>query len=134
HDIKLGTGSINVILYGSYLQEGRERTTQGRSYDDGSVYNVIGDDPVTDSYDLAYAGELSGSYLDDFVTGSLVTKARSLRGGILLVTGSRAKVFSKFNARGVDNPRTRSKSFNLQPWFERAGSARFASAVDYTER
>ena len=41
-----------------------------------SIFEVIGDYPVVDQFDILYAKLQSGSYLDNYVTGTLPNRGR----------------------------------------------------------
>ena len=98
---------------------------------------------VLDQFDIAYREEFEGTYVDDFITGSLCSSQLQYSGWkLVLTTGSRGRVFSKLDARdepqlsesGQDAITNKSKSFRLQPWFEKVGTPRFISHNDPSER
>lgn len=135
HDLKLTSGCIKVTLYGSYLKEGKEYTGPlGDSLTQNNIQHIIGDEPVLDQFELNYREEFSGSYTDSFVTGTLVYKSLNNNRTLKITQGNRGRVFSKLSARSAGYPKTNSHSFNLQPWFEKAGSVKINSFNDSQER
>lgn len=74
HDVNLMPGTINITLYGSLLQQGEEfHDTLNQSLGSDAVHELIGAEPVLDQFEVAYRFELSGSYTDNVITGSLVS-------------------------------------------------------------
>lgn len=143
HDVGLQTGSINVTLFGSLLQAGAEfHDTQNQQLASDAIHEVIDNSAVLDQFAVAYRDEFVGSIVDDYITGSLITATIANNKSIMLITGSRGRVFSKFNARSQAVPDLSdyetsvnpSKNFRLQPWYERVGTPRVVRHVDNTER
>jgi hypothetical protein len=157
HDVTLLTGTINMVLYGSLLREGKEfHDTLNQPLASDAVHEiVVGNEPVLDQFETDYREIFTGSTYDDFVAGNLITKIFRPDGRTVFVTGSvigskvaanvlsrgsRGRVFSKNNARLAPPPGTSefdfstSMAFRLQPYFEKAGNLRLASATDGTER
>lgn len=157
HDVQLISGSVNIVLYGSLLKEGKEfHDTLNQPLASDAVHEiVVGNDPVIDQFETDYR-ELfvSGNY-DDFVDGNLISRITRPDGRNVFVTGSvigskvatnvlsrgsRGRIFSKHNARSAPVPGTSefdfstSMAFRLQPYFEKAGTVRLSQAVDATER
>lgn len=99
-----------------------------------AIYDVIGDDPVLDQFESQYRFAYSGSYSDDYITGTLVSKITGVDGKVALTQGQRGRVFSKLNPRDVAQPKTTSKAFNLEQWYERAGMSTVIQSIDYGER
>lgn len=68
HDIKISTGKLRVVLYGSYIKEGKswnpESGINSRSQDFVKTY---GDDPVLDQFEVYHDLELLGTYSDNHV-------------------------------------------------------------------
>lgn len=65
HDVALGVGSFKLTLYGDLLREEKEfHDTLNQRLETSEVSEVVGNDPVLDSFDVAYSFELSGSHLD----------------------------------------------------------------------
>lgn len=136
HDVQLLSGTIEVTLYGSLIKEGREyHDTLNQYLGSDAIHElVIGNSPVLDQYETAYREfYVSGSF-DDYVTGSMVTVTNNVNGQVNITTGSRGKVFGKFDARDFGYPSGPSLAFNKQPWSERAGTPRISSHDDITER
>lgn len=157
HDVTLLTGAINMVLYGSMLREGKEfHDTLNQPLASDAIHEiVIGNEPVLDQFETDYREIFTGSTYDDFVAGNLITKIFRPDGRTIFVTGSvigskvatnvlshgsRGRIFSKNNARLAPTPGTSefdfstSMAFRLQPYFEKAGNLRLASATDSTER
>lgn len=157
HDIQLITGSINIVLYGSLLKENKEfHDTLNQPLASDAVHEiVVGNEPVLDQFETDYR-ELfvSGAY-DDFMAGSMITKVTRPDGRVIFVTGTvigstqapsvlsrgtRARIFSRNNARSAPTQGTSESDFStstsvrLQPYFEKAGTLRLAQADDSTER
>lgn len=105
-------------------------------YNSENVFEVIGDHPVVDQYDILYSNLLSGSMHDDYVTGSLFHYIGPSVATIV-VTGSRGRVFSKLGVNSKDLPlpiSNDSTSYSLQPWRERAGIIRNIRIFSSDER
>jgi len=136
HDVTLLTGTINVTLYGSLIKEAREvHDTLNQPLSSDAIHEiVIGNEPIVDQFETAYRDQLISGTFDDYVTGSLVTKSLGTNNQLILVTGSRGRVLSRFEARAAGYPTTSVKSVNVQPWFERIGTPRVSFAVDESER
>lgn len=145
HDVSISTGSIKMTIYGSLLREASEfHDTLNSSIASNAIHETLGNDPVLDQFDVEPRSSYYGSTTDDYVTGSLLTRY-SLGGRSYFVQGSRGKVFSKYLARtqavpaetpslGYEAVKNPSKSFRLQPWFERVGNDRTVQAASSTER
>jgi hypothetical protein len=96
-----------------------------------SVFEVIGNQPVLDQFDVSYSLLMSGTTLDNYVTGSLL-KAIKLQNKVQLVPGERGVVFSKV---GVDRSAVPSYDSDiLPPWYERAGIIRNLKIFSDNER
>lgn len=157
HDVTLLTGTINMVLYGSLLREGKEfHDTLNQPLSSDAIHEiVIGNEPVLDQFDADYREIFTGSSSDDFIAGNLITKIFRPDGRTVFVTGSvigskvatrilsrgsRGRVFSKNNARSAPTPGTtdfdfnESHAFRAQPYFEKAGTLRLNQASDNTER
>jgi hypothetical protein len=142
HDVVLASGTINVTLYGSYVKEGREFhdifTTKLTS---DAIHEAIANEPVLDEFEVAYRDEFVGGFSDDFISGTMVTQVASTTQKLVVLTGSRGRVFSEFNARNQATPDTStaellansSKNFRLQPWWERVGTPRVTNHYDDSE-
>lgn len=142
HDVVFNTGSINITLYGSYLRDGKDiinRTKKNLS--SRIIYDVIGNDDVVDQFEVHSRGEYVGGMFDDFITGSLAKKF-SQDDFVGIRTGSRGRVFSKFNARLKETPDLSSYeisvnpsiNFRLKPWYESVGSIQAIEVIDNNER
>jgi hypothetical protein len=108
-------------------------------YNSESIFEVIGNYPVTDQFDILYANLQSGSYTDNYVTGALLRATKNTSGvGFFLTTGSRGLAFSKLgvdrNTRPHNDNTDVKTSYNLQPWRERAGVVRNIKIFSDAER
>ena len=99
------------------------------------VYETIGNYPVVDQFDVLYKGMLSGTYMDNYVTGSLLTKNIFLG---TLVPGERGLAFSKLDENKgypVDITNVANWSgYNLQPWTERTETIKNLRIFSSSER
>lgn len=65
HDAKILTGTIRITLYGDLIKEDREfHDTLNQRLETAEIWETIGEEPVLDQFDVTYANELSGSFLD----------------------------------------------------------------------
>lgn len=143
HNVTFASGNIEVTFYGSLLSEYSEVNDHlKQSLNSNSINEIIGNEPVLDQFELEYCDELIGTSFDNYVTGTLVTKSKSINNTTILTTGSRGKVFSKFNARNQPVPddtlgetsTNPSKAFRFQPWYERVGNTKTARLTNFEER
>ncbi len=141
-DVQLITGAINITFYGSTLSDGEEHhDTLNQPLGSDAVHELfIGGPPtVADQYEGDYRDAYSGSYYDDVVIGNMYvpTQTWSGNGGSL----GRGVAFSKSAPRsapwspglGPFDVNT-SLSYQLQPYFELAGTHRVSQAISSTER
>ena len=99
------------------------------------ISQVIGDYPVLDQFDVSYSLLKSGSYLDDFVTGSLAKKIY-INGKQIITTSNRGRVFSHISQNNSNlffNDRF-SYSKTLQPFSELSRTPYHSVLVDELER
>lgn len=137
HDIKLGTGNIELTLYGSYLRSETEIHPKSHTIDTPNVYEtVIGDVPVTDQYEGARSWSYSGAYNDGYYTGSLTSPpyersnifSKSFMTYSDYLTSIIAPNWRFSNILFPSSPRL---SEQLQPWSEFAG---IVHVVDHTSQ
>jgi len=100
------------------------------------VYETIGNYPVVDQFDVLYVGLLSGTYVDNYMTGSMLTRNIFLG---TLIPGNRSLAFSHVGLEEVKYPADISvlanqNSYNLQPWNERAKRVRTQKIFSSSER
>lgn len=142
HDVTLTPGNINVTLYGSYVREGQEfHDIYKQKLTSDALREAIGFEPVLDEFEVAYRDEYVGGFSDDFLTGTIAQTIISPDHILKVVTGSRGRVFSQFNARSQPTPDSSgaeviansSKNFRLQPWWERVGTPRVTNHYDDSE-
>lgn len=151
NDVNLVTGAINVTLYGSQLREGKEfHDTLPRNLTSPAIREVICNDPTLDQFENAYRDEYIGGFADDYITGSMAMLGTSKRKTLFVVTGTRGRVFSKYDARqqvipdiakaqgtsnaGLRLPTNNSKAFRFSHYFEKVGTPRVVKYTDSTER
>lgn len=142
HDVTLITGSINITLYGSLLQQGQEyHDTLNQPLASNAIHELIGVEPVLDQYEVSYRETYGSGTFDDFIAGSLINKVMGPAGQLTLVTSSRGKVFSKSDpSSAYPYPGSSSfdasdtQSFQLQPYFEKVGSLRVSQHTSNIER
>jgi len=103
-----------------------------------AIFEVIGDYPVVDQFDVLYSNLQTGSYVDNYVTGSMLTINKLPGGGFSFSPGTRGLAFSKLgipkNSYPEQSPETQNRSYNLQPWRERAGIIRNVKIFSNSER
>ena len=65
HDVAIPTGTFRITLYGDLIKEDREfHDTLNQRLETAELWETIGEEPVLDQFDVTYANELSGSFLD----------------------------------------------------------------------
>lgn len=80
HDVQINSGTLSIILYGSLIREGKEiYSTLNSRLDTEEVHEMIGSEPIVDEFDVHYLDELTGSYLDRFLTGSFFSSGQDAR-------------------------------------------------------
>jgi hypothetical protein len=102
-------------------------------YNSENVFEVIGDHPVVDQFDVLYSNLLSGSIFDAYVTGALFYNIPPN----LTVFGERGVAFSRLGieSEGLPYPSgSSSTSYSLQPWRERSGIIRNIRIFSSDER
>lgn len=103
-----------------------------------AIFEVIGDYPVVDQFDVLYSSLQTGSYLDNYVTGSMLTINKLSDGRFTFSPGTRGLAFSRLgiprNSFPAQNRETPNRSYNLQPWRERAGIIRNVKIFSNAER
>lgn len=136
HDVRISAGTLEISLFGSYVQEGVERDAADFSkheYGD-VVHDVVGDDPVVDQYDSNYTSLYYKTYTDQIVTGSLFEMSTDL---------STKKSTFTMKERGVISWNTSAKPkwssgtdyvTSASLMYDRRGTVTFAQCHDYRER
>ena len=104
-----------------------------------AIYETIGNYPVTDQFDVLYSNLMSGSIYDRYITGSFLISTANINGlGVTYSQGPRAKVFNKLlvssTQAGATLKTDRNRSYNLQPYRERAGIIRNLKIFSNSER
>jgi hypothetical protein len=107
-----------------------------------SIFEVIGNYPVVDQFDVLYTNLQSGSYVDKYITGSMFVAtiaAPTGRGGFTYSTPTqRGRAFSKLGVDATKLPTQdlsdTNRSYNLQPWRERAGTVKNLKVFSNSER
>lgn len=136
HDVLINTGSIKVTFYGSFIQNDVEHNeSSNQILDTSAVHEVIGMEPILDQFDNEYMSSLRGSYLDDYITGSMLASYP-------YPAGSRGRLFSKQSA-SIQPPLPTSgyhlmadPSFSSRkvPWNEVTSPTKNLTLVDSNER
>jgi hypothetical protein len=106
-------------------------------YNSENVFEVIGDYPVVDQFDVLYSNLLSGSIFDSYVTGALFYKTNIFEGLTPTIFGERGEAFSRLGVSSDKLPfpsGSSSTSYSLQPWRERAGIIRNIRIFSNDER
>jgi len=143
HDVSLVPGQINITLYGSQVQEGVEfHDTLNQPLASDVVHEIIGAEPVLDQFEIMYRNELSGSFTDNAVFGSMSEEGRfrllswlnanNVPAGSAITDWPHVGTFHILSPEllGISN----SKAYWLQQWWERAGDVRLSSFVNSSER
>jgi len=104
-----------------------------------AIYETIGNYPVVDQFDVSYSNLMSGSIYDRYMTGSFLISTTNINGtGVTYSQGPRAKVFNKLlvssTQAGTTLKTDRNRSYNLQPYRERAGIIRNLKIFSNSER
>jgi hypothetical protein len=109
-------------------------------YNSECVFEVIGNYPVVDQFDVLYPSLMSGSIQDNYVTGSMFTINKALGSPTTtVVQGNRGLAFSKLgvdrkNRPGLPITDFSKASYTFQPWYERAGSVKISRSFSDCER
>ena len=104
-----------------------------------AIFEAIGDYPVVDQFDLLYANLQSGSYVDNYISGSMLVIIKSEISGTMIASNeTRRLIFSKLSPNNTTPPLPRqmdtNRSYNLQPFKERAGIIRNVRIFSNVER
>jgi hypothetical protein len=109
-------------------------------YNTEAVFEVIGNYPVVDQYDVLYPNLLSGSIFDNYVTGSMFKRVKSSGTEYTVIDENRGLAFSKLGVKKEATPSSSGAAtpandfYNLQPWRERAGTIRSVRMFSEDER
>jgi hypothetical protein len=110
-------------------------------YNSECVFEVIGDYPVVDQFEVSYPSLLSGSMQDNYITGSMFYIV--LLGGPnpVVIQGDRGLAFSKLGVDQTSKPagtysliEPQKISYVTQPWYERAGTLKNTKIFSDSER
>ncbi len=148
HDVLLPAGRVNVTLYGSQVAAGVEyHDTLNQPLNTYAIHELLGAEPVLDQYEVSYRNELSGTFTDNMMLGTLSTQTvLSYSGGTpsawVKAQMTRDRRLSRLNARNApalttssaDIAITPSKSFRTEAWWEMVGNVRTSQFIDSTER
>jgi hypothetical protein len=101
------------------------------------VYETIGNYPVVDQFDVLYTDLLSGSYVDNYVTGSLIAKV-TVFGDTKFIIGERGLAFNKLDKNKsypIDIGNTGEwTSYGVQHNSERSGFIRISKIFSSSEK
>ena len=109
-------------------------------YNTEAVFEVIGNYPVVDQYDVLYPNLLSGSIFDNYVTGSMFKRVKQSGVFYNVIDENRGLAFSKLGVEKETTPSNPGATtsandfYNLQPWRERAGILRNVKIFSENER
>lgn len=109
-------------------------------YNTEAVFEVIGNYPVVDQYDVLYPNLLSGSIFDNYVTGSMFKRVKSSGKEYTVIDENRGLAFSRLGIEKETTPTSPGAAtpandfYNLQPWRERAGTLRSVRMFSENER
>jgi len=109
-------------------------------YNSECVFEVIGNYPVVDQFDVLYPSLMSGSIQDNYVTGSMFTINKALGSPkTTVVQGNRGLAFSKLGTGknqipGLPITDFLKTSYAIQPWRERAGGVKIYRIFSDAER
>jgi hypothetical protein len=103
--------------------------SNGIFYNSEAIFETIGNYPVVDQFDILYSKLQSGSYMDNYVTGSMLLASASAAGfGFTFVPAGRGLAFSKLGVIPGSLPcretEAKRNSYELQPFREKAGILR----------
>ena len=121
HDVQLITGTINITLYGSMITDDHEyHDTLTQPLCSNAIHEVIGTEPVLDQFEVESLFAYTGSYCDNFVTGTMID----------VVNTQRSLVFNRVDQLYQPNDRLTSaedvKSKQLHLKKEYSGDVRLA--------
>ncbi len=121
HDIKIPTGTLYLTLYGDLLKEDREfHDTLNQRLETLELWETIGEEPVLDQFDVTYASELSGSFIDRFN----VKKVMNSIGLAVPTSLSTEQYYSNFTGNGNASWTTQYDWTNTRKIYELQKSAR----------
>ena len=134
-DVQLISGTINITLYGSYIKNDKE-FHKIENYSSPIINDIICNDPTVDQFETMNRDEYVGTITDRYITGSIIQRAQSFDKSSQFIFGNRTVETSIYNSENQHNSDTNSKSFNMQPLFERTPKnvSRMFVIPDYNER
>jgi hypothetical protein len=93
HDVWINSGEFKIKLYGSLIREQKEfHDTLNQPLNSNAIHEAIHfDNPVVDQFDVEQKTSFSGSYIDDYLTGSITVSEKAIPSG----PSKRRVVFSK---------------------------------------
>lgn len=92
HDVAMFTGTINITLYGSLISQEKEyHDTLNQRLETNEIHEIIGGEPILDDFNVEYTSTHAGSFLSDYLTGSLV----GIDSSNVITTGNRKLVADK---------------------------------------
>lgn len=103
HDVKISTGTMYVTIYGSYVRENKElHDVNVRVNDSKAVHaQTLCADPILDQFLVEPAYLDVGTYTDDAMSGTMVTRITD-GGTTTLLTGTRELSFSRLTGFMTD--------------------------------
>jgi hypothetical protein len=101
------------------------------------IFEVIGNEPVVDQFDVLYPSLLQGCVYDNYVTGSMISKVK-IGPATIYLPGKRGLRFSKIGVGENVFPESKTvgtaTSYELQKWRERCGTSRILRISSQFER
>lgn len=106
-------------------------------YSSGNVFDVIGNYPVVDQFDVLPTSLMEGNTYDNYVTGSMLTEFK-INAKTFYFEGKRGLRFSRIGVGTEEKPESKTSgtttSYELQKWSERSGILRNVRIFSDVER
>lgn len=111
HEFGLAEGTIKVMLYGSQIKNSKEfHDTLDQNLTSNAIHEFLHfDNPVIDQFDIESKISFSGTYIDEFITGTMEASVFSAADGFL--DGRRGRRLSIVGADIQNNGLNNSGSF-----------------------
>lgn len=106
HDVWIDTGNINITLYGCQIRTDEEfHDTLNQNLTSNAIHEALHyDNPVVDQFDLEPKEAFSGSYIEEYFTGSMTATAFSAENGFLNgQRGRRVSIVQKDIVNDIQN-------------------------------
>jgi hypothetical protein len=127
HDIKIPPCQLKITLYGDLIKEDEEfHDTLNQRLETNEIWETIGEESVLDQFDVTYASELSGTYLDRFNVKNTVNNIQPDLTQSLITT----QYYSNFSQNTTNTWSNQYSWSNNRYIYELQKSTRDAIAVD----